>query len=120
MPTLPITTGKRTNMSHAIALKQNTGARKNARITVFDIEGRKASVSIPKSLFGDNVPTDLILQSDAPFAEVRAAKPKETPEERKARLAAMPKLTPEQKLAKLKERAAKLEAKLAKAAQPTA
>jgi len=107
-------------MSHAIALKRNDGPRKNARVAVFDVEGRKSAVTFPKSLFGDNVPTDLMLQSDAPFAEVKAPKPQETKEERKARLAAMPKLTPEQKLAKLKERTAKLEAKLAKASEPAA
>lgn len=108
-------------MSHALALKLNTEPRKNPRILVFDIEGRRASVAIPKSVFGDAAPSDLMLQSDSPFADPKVAKEKETPEARKARLAAMPKLTPEQKLAKLLDRAEKLKAKLAKAgaSQPT-
>lgn len=101
-----------------IALTVNTEPRKNTRVLVFDIPGRRASITVPKSLFGDNVPTSLILTSDVDLAPVAEPKPKETKEERKARLAALPKKTPAEKLAALEAKAAKLRAKLEAANKP--
>lgn len=105
-------------MATALTLTRNDKPRKNARVAVFNIEGRQTSVSLPKSLFeGGNAPDSLELNSAASFASAPVAKAKETPEERKARLAALPKLTLAQKIESREKQIVAMKAKLA-ASQP--
>jgi len=103
-------------------LVRSDSPRKDTRSVVFNIEGRKASVAFPKTLFGANAPDKLSIEGE--FADPRTAKAPETKEERKARLAALPKLTLAEKIAKREEALSKMKAKLAggdaPAAQPAA
>jgi hypothetical protein len=73
---------------------------------VYRIEGRPRSVQFTsKTLFNkDAVPATLRL-----VGEIAAPRPKETPEERKARLKA---ITPAERPAKMEERVARMKAKL--------
>lgn len=99
-----------------LTLRRSTAARRDQRLVIYNIEGRTGSVQFLSTLFGGsqkdqgNPPERLTLTGT--FAP---PKPKETAEERKARLAA---ITPEQRLAKLEQRVAKMKAKVA--AAPTA
>jgi hypothetical protein len=96
-----------------ITLTRNPAQRKNPRLVIFNIEGRPGSVQFFRALFPLNaVPERLTL-----IGEFAAPKVKETPEERKARLAAMPKMTPAERLAKMEASVAKMKARLA-APQP--
>ena len=94
-----------------LTLVRSTAARKDPRLVIYNIEGRTGSVQFLSTLFGGtqssqgNPPEKLTLSGT--FA---APKPKETPEERKARLAA---ITPEQKLSAMEVKIAKMKAKLA-------
>jgi hypothetical protein len=88
-----------------ITLTRNT-TRKSDR-PVYNIAGRKGSVQISSKALFDKVPDTLTLVGT--FA---APKAKETPAERKARLAA---ITPAERLAKMEERLTKMRAKLAAA-----
>src|SRR5690348_6317749 len=89
-----------------ITLIRNT-ARKGD-LLVYSIDGRPGSVQFTsKALFNqDAVPATLRL-----VGEFAPPKPKETPEERKARVKA---ITPAERLAKMEARIAKMKAKLAK------
>lgn len=112
-------TARRMEMAD-LKLVRSTADRKNKRLVIYNIEGRTGSVQFLSTLFGGdqnsqgNPPESLTLSGE--FAEPKAPKAKETPEERKARLAALPKPTLAEKVAKAEERAAKLREKLAKAA----
>jgi hypothetical protein len=98
-----------------ITLTRNPAQRKNPRLVIFNIEGRPGSVQFFRALFPLNaVPERLTL-----IGEFAAPKVKETPEERKARLAAMPKMTPAERLAKMEASVAKMKARLQAAAAPT-
>jgi hypothetical protein len=103
-----------------LTLTRSTSPRKSQRLVIYNIEGRSGSVQFLSTLFGGdqksigNPPATLTLSGE--FAEARVAKPKETKEERKARLAALPKPTLAEKVAKAEARAEALRAKLAKAA----
>ena len=97
-----------------LTLKRNDKPRKGNRTIVFDVDGRKTSIGFPKSLFGDAVPDELLI--DGAFAAPPVPKVRETPEARKARLAALPKLTLAEKVARREEALAKLKAKLAASA----
>lgn len=107
-----------------LKLKLSTGERKSKRLVFYDIEGRTGKVQFLSTLFGGdqksqgNPPAELTLTGE--FAEPKAPKAKETPEERKARLKALPKLTLAEKVARAEERAAALKAKLAKQAEKPA
>jgi len=97
-----------------LKLVRNDKPRKNSRIAVFDIEGRKTSVAIPKSMFVDGVvPESLDLNAAGEFAPVPTPRVPETPEERKARLAALPKLTLAEKIERREKQIAAMKAKLA-------
>src|SRR5258705_2813534 len=97
-----------------ITLVRSAAQRKDPRLVIFNIEGRPGSVQCFRALFPkDAVPATLTLAGA--FA---LPKPKETPEERKARLKALPKLTSQQKLAKMEERLAKMKSKLVAAPAP--
>ncbi len=86
-----------------ITLRHRTSQRKNDRLVIFNIEGRTGCVQFLKTLFPkDAVPPTLTLTGT--FATP------ETPEARKARLAA---ITPAERLAKMEERVTKMKAKLA-------
>jgi hypothetical protein len=97
-----------------LTLTRSTAPRKTARLVIYNIEGRTGSVQFLSTLFGGdqktqgNPPATLTLTGEG-FAEPRQ---KETKEERKARLALLPKPTLQQKAASLRERLAKMEAKL--------
>lgn len=105
-----------------LVLTRSNVDRKNKRLVIYNIEGRTGSVQFLSTLFGGdqksqgNPPEKLTLSGE--FAEPKQPKAKETPEERKARLAALPKPTLAEKVAKAEERAAKLREKLAKAQAP--
>lgn len=94
-----------------LTLVRNDKPRKAGRSVIFDIEGRKASVSFPKSLFGANVPENVIVEGD--FAEPKAPRVAETKEERKLRLSNLPKLTLAEKIAKREQALEKMRVKLA-------
>jgi len=99
-----------------ITLTRSTAPRKNPRLVIFTVEGRPGSVQFFRTLFPMNaVPERLTLTG-----EFAAPKVKETPAERKARLALLPKLTPAQRLAKMEERVAKMKAALNPAPAPSA
>ena len=95
-----------------ITLVRSTAPRKDQRLVIYNIQGRTGSVQFLSTLFGGsqtdqgNPPATLTLTGT--FA---APKPKETPEERKARLKA---ITPAERLAKMEARVAKMKAKLAR------
>ena len=99
------------NKMETLTLTRSTAPRKDPRLVIYNIEGRTGSVQFLSTLFGGtqvsqgNPPEKLTLSGT--FAPPRA---KETPEERKARLAA---ITPEQKLAAMEAKIAKMKAKLA-------
>src|SRR5262245_58105812 len=104
--------GKGSNKTmETITLVRSTAPRRDPRLVIYKLEGRTGSVQFLSTLFGGNQkdqgnpPTTLTLTGT--FA---APKPKETPAERKARLAA---ITPAERLAKMEERVAKMKAKLA-------
>ena len=115
----PQTATTRSMKMAELVLTRSTADRKSKRLVIYNFEGRKGSVQFLSTLFGGdqksvgNPPDKLTLIGE--FAEPKVAKPKETPEERKARLAALPKPTLAEKVAKAEERAAKLREKLAKA-----
>ena len=91
-----------------INLTRSTAPRKDARLVIFNLEGRTGSVQFLKTLFNkDAIPATLTLTG-----EFAAPKVKETPAERKARLALLPKLTPAERVAKMEERLANMKAKL--------
>lgn len=111
----PVDPARSQNDMDQITLVRSTATRKDARLVIYNIEGRKGSVQFLGSLFeggAAGAPERLTLNSDVSFAQPRVAKPKETPEERKARLAALPKPTIEQQIAKAEEKARKLREKL--------
>jgi hypothetical protein len=103
-----------------LTLLRSTATRKNPRLVIFNIEGRPGSVQFFRALFPQDtahavgVPAKLHLTGE--FAPPRV---KETPEQRKARLASQPKLTPQQKLVRMEQRLAAMKAQLA-APQPVA
>jgi len=80
---------------------------------VYQLEGRRGTIKIPRSLFGTEVPEsfDIDTQNFAAPGTSGSAKPKMTKEERAAARAA---LTPAQKLEQAKARLAKQQEKLAK------
>jgi len=92
-----------------ITLVRSSAARKDPRLVIYNIEGRTGSVQFLSTLFGGtqtsqgNPPERMTLVGE--FAPPRV---KETPAERKARLALLPKLTPAEKIAKAEERLAKM------------
>lgn len=107
-----------TGATMTVTLTRSKNPRKDTRVVIFDGPLHAVqflATAFPKDASGQRVIPETLTVEGA-FAEPQAPKAKETPEERKARLAAMPKLTPEQKLAKAKERLARLEAKVAAAA----
>jgi hypothetical protein len=75
---------------------------------VYHIEGVRGSVKMSSTLFSGDAPETL--EIDIP--NLAGPKAKETPEERKARLAVAPKLTPAEKLVKLEEKVARAKARL--------
>jgi hypothetical protein len=100
-----------------INLVKSNAVRKDDRLVIFNFgDGRKGSVQFLRTLFGEEIPTELTLSGE--FSEPRTPKAKETAEERKARLKLLPKLTLEEKVAKAEEKAAKLRQKLAAKAEP--
>lgn len=126
-PTPVTPAGTRSMIMSTLNLVRSTADRKSKRIVIYNIEGRTGSVQFLSTLFGGdqksegNPPASLTLSGE--FAEPKpkaAPRVKETPEERKARLAAMPKLTLAEKVAKAEKKAAALRAKLAKASEPVA
>ena len=97
-----------------ITLTRSNAPRKDERLVIFNIEGRKAAFSSSRrSSRRMRFPRHLKLTG-----EFAPPKVKETPEERKARLKALPKPTPAERLAKMEERLAKMKAKLATAPAP--
>lgn len=121
-PDIPAATEKDDRKHMDINLVPSTASRKDKRLVIFNFEdGRAGSVQFLKTLFGDNTPGALTLSGDS-LSEAKpkaAPKVKETPAERKARMAMLPKLTPAQKLAKAEEKVAALRKKL-EAAQASA
>lgn len=106
-----------TSMEQTITLTLNEAPRKSERL-IFYTGGHIHTVQFLKTAFPEGVPPKT-LTITGNFAEVPAPKvprAKETPEERKARLAAMPKLTLAEKVAKAEKRAQELREKLAKKA----
>lgn len=105
------------DIMETLKLTRSAAPRKTNRLVIYNIEGRTGSVQFLSTLFGGskdsvgNPPAELELMGE--FAPARVNKPKETAEERKARLAALPKLTPAERLAKMEEKVAKAKAKLA-------
>lgn len=96
-----------------ITLVRSTAPRKDPRLVIYNIEGRIGSVQFLSTLFGGNQ----VSQGNPPATLTLTGtfappKPKETPEERKARLKA---ITPAERLAKMEARIAKMKAKLAAA-----
>lgn len=107
----------RTNVEQTITLTKSPKPRKDERVVIFG--GQLNAVQFLRTAFGEAVPDTITVTGD--FAEPKAAKvprEKETPEERKARLAAMPKLTLAEKVAKAEARAQALREKLAKKNAP--
>ena len=93
--------------------------RKDPRLVIFNFaDGRPGSVQFLRTAFGDNIPETITMSGEFAEKTEKVAKAKETPEARKARLAALPKLTLAEKVAKAEARVAKMKAKLAGAAQP--
>jgi len=87
---------------------------RKSTMAVYVAEGRSGSLRFAKSLFvGKQAPATLTLANDA-FAGPRV---KETPEERKARMALLPKLTLAEKIAKREKELMAMRSKLA--SQPT-
>jgi hypothetical protein len=95
-------------------LTHSEAARKTSGLVFFKINDRSGLVQFHRSLFAD-IPATMTLTGV--FA---APKAKETPAERKARLALLPKLTPQEKLSKLEEKLAKMKARLAGTSTPAA
>jgi hypothetical protein len=96
------------------------GARKDPRYVIFEFaDGRPGSIQFLRSAFPGEPTSEVGIPSTVSitgeFAEKAAPKPKESAEERKARLANAPKLTPAQKLARAEEKVARLRAKVAEA-----
>lgn len=124
-PAIPATGSPERRMTTMeLTLTRSEAPRKSKRLVIYNIDGRKGSIQFLSTLFGGsqndvgNPPAQLKLVGE--FAEPKQPKPKETPEERKARLAALPKPTLEEKVKKAEERAARLREKLAKASNPAA
>jgi hypothetical protein len=100
----------------SLKLVRSVAPRKEQRLVIYNIEGRKGSVQFLSTLFGGNQNDQGNPPETLTLTGTFAAPPrKETPEERKARLAA---ITPEQKLAAMEAKLAKMRAKIA--ATPTA
>ena len=79
-----------------ITLTRSTAPRKDQRLVIYNIEGRKGSVQFLSTLFGSNQTAQGNPLPTLTLTGVFAPPPKkETPEERKARLAA---ITPEQRI----------------------
>jgi rRNA maturation protein Rpf1 len=98
-----------------LTFTRSKAARKDDRLVIFNFaDGRPGSVQFLRTAFPEQVPETITMSGDFAEKTERVAKAKETPEERKARLANLPKLTLAEKVAKAEERAAKLRAKLAK------
>lgn len=98
--------------------RSNT-TRKDDRLVIFNFaDGRAGSVQFLRSAFGETVPNAISMEGDFAEKTAKAEKVKETPEERKARLAALPKPTLADRVKKAEEKAAKLRAKLAKDQAP--
>ena len=93
-----------------ITITRSKAARKTNRLVIFD-GGHLHGVQFLRTAFGETIPDTLKLTGEG-FA---APKVKETPEERKIRLAA---IMPAERLAKMEERVVKMKAKLV-AAPPT-
>ena len=125
-PVAPPVTPARSMTNMDLKLTLSPAPRKSKRIVIYNIEGRTGSVQFLSTLFGGsqtdggNPPATLTLTGEFAEPKVAAPKVKETPEERKARLAAMPKLTLAEKVAKAEKRAAELREKLAKGTAPAA
>lgn len=109
------------SMKHMeLVLTKSPAPRKSKRIVIYNIEGRTGSVQFLSTLFGGDQknegtpPEKLTLSGEFAEPKVKVAKEKETPEQRKARLAALPKLTLAEKIANAEKRAEELRAKLAK------
>jgi hypothetical protein len=92
-----------------LILNRNDSPRRSLMV-VFTVNGRPGSVRFSKTLFANKQAPETLTLSDVAFA---APKVRETPAERKSRLALLPKLTPAERLAKMEERIARMKAKLA-------
>lgn len=99
-----------------ISLTKSTAARKDDRLVIFNFkDGRAGSVQFLRSAFPEVIPDEISMSGEFAEPKVRVPKEKETPEQRKTRLAALPKLTLAEKLQRAEERTAKLREKVAKA-----
>lgn len=108
-PTQPVVQEKK---KMELTFVRSKAERKDSRLVIYNFaDGRPGSVQFLRTAFPEQIPETITMSGD--FAE------KETPEQRKARLASLPKLTVAEKVAKGEERLAKLRAKLA-AGQPAA
>jgi hypothetical protein len=86
-----------------IQLTRSTAPRKTDRLVIYD-GGHLHSVQFLRTAFGDTIPETITVSG-----EFAAPKPKETPEERKARIAAM---SPIDKIAAAEARARKTLARI--------
>ncbi len=109
---LPATPPANQEQNMDITLTLSKKPRKSTRIVIY--ESPLNSVQFLRTAFGATLPETLTLSGDG-FAEPKAAKVKETKEERKARLAALPKPTLAEKVAAAQKRADALREKLAAA-----
>jgi hypothetical protein len=101
-----------------LKLVRSTAPRKEQRLVIYSIEGRKGSVQFLSTLFGGNQHSQGNPPSTLVLTGTFAPPPKkETPEERKARLAS---ITPEMKLAAMEKRVAAMKAKIAAASTAAA
>ena len=114
------TPSRRPMNMETLKLTISTAPRKSKRLVIYNIEGRTGSVQFLSTLFGGSQtdpgtpPASLELSGEFATPKPKAVpRASETPEERKARLAALPKLTLEEKVAKQEERTNALRAKLA-------
>lgn len=98
---------------------------RSLQMIVYKIDGRAGSVRFSKSLFPKGGTPETITFPGGIFGVAPTERPKETPEERKARLAARPKPTQAERIARLEKKLAKMRAQTeveaavaAEAAQP--
>ncbi len=102
----------------SLTLVRSNAARKSQRLVIYNIQGRRGSVQFLSTLFGGdqdsqgNPPETLVIEGQFAPVKERIAREKESPEQRKARLAALPKLTLAEKVARQEEKTAKMKAKL--------
>ncbi len=111
IPAQPVTAPKGAGVTKMEFTKDSKERKGTGKAAVYHAEGLRGSVKISSTMFpGGEAPETLDISGD--FVQAGASSAKLTKEERAAKRAAQPKLTQAERLVKLKERAARLEAKL--------